>query len=59
MSLRIKEPKTEVPEITLEYGSIGVSVLVDGEQVAHFSNNGEFEFYGNSMSTKFEGRWKE
>ena len=35
-----------------------VNVMIDGEHMATFSENGEFEFYGTSRQAKYTGTWK-
>ena len=57
MTLKIQNSKSDTTEIYLIESALGVSVHIDGEQVAHFKDDGEFEFYGKTNCTKYHGRW--
>ena len=58
MKLKIKEDnKEEIGIITLREDDQLVEVLINGEQIAIFWNNGKFTLHGVSDSDRFNGRW--
>ena len=58
MELQIKGEKEDKEEIELKKTGCGISVIINKEQVAHFFNDGKFEFYGKIMQIKYAGNWK-
>ena len=58
MKLKIKSSEKE-KNIELQDDGYNVSVKIDGEVVARFRHDGNFEFYGQDSDSKFEGKWNE
>ena len=56
--LKIKDHNVEgMDEISLERNGHTVRVIINGEQVASFDDDGRFRYYGMGIIELFAGRW--
>ena len=57
MMMKLKTSSEENKLIELKEDYDNVYVKIDGEIVARFMDNGEFEFYGQDSSVRLKGHW--